>query len=211
VTRLKTRPLFWLAAGALAIALAAVALGAVLANEGGSGDSASTGPGPTATPRLIDPDNRSGQPTATSGPGIAPGEPTPPPRPDQPTTNRDTPTRPAPSPTRVPGGSQVPGTMRVLAPIETAQVAILESFPPQYRLQVKAGLPSGCARADGYEVTKSGNDVRVAVYNTLPTGNIACTAIYGIYGLSIDLGGGFVSGQEYRVNVNGTMVTFKAQ
>ena len=101
--------------------------------------------------------------------------------------------------------------MRVLAPIDAASVAVLESFPPQYRLQVKAGLPSGCARADGYEVSRSGNDIRVAVYNTLPTGNVACTAIYGTYDLGIDLGSGFASGQEYRVNVNGTVVTFKAQ
>jgi len=205
------RALYWLAGGSAAIVLAAAVLTAVLAGSDGDGsnDGPSARPQPSATPSVIDIGN--GRPPPTSPPGVAPGEPTPPSRPDQPASNRDTPARTPPTWTPAPGGTRTPGTMRILAPIDAASVAVLESFPPQYRLQVKAGLPSGCARADGYEVSRTGNDIRVAVYNTLPTGNVACTAIYGNYDLSIDLGSGFTSGQEYRVNVNGTLVTFKAQ
>lgn len=200
---MQRKPLYLALAGAAA--LAALVLTAVLAlgnDDGPAGDSSGRLPAPSATPGrpVIDPGIGNGRPPASTA------------NPDRPVSNRDTPSPAAPTRTPAPsGGSTAPGLMRVLAPIEAASVAILESVPPQYRLQVKAGLPSGCAKADGHEVTRSGNDVRVAVYNTLPSGNVICTQIYGIYDLSIDLGTGFVAGQEYRVNVNGTMLTFRAR
>jgi hypothetical protein len=182
----RRRALYVVAAGLAALLVAGVALASVVGGDG-DGDDSAVAP-----------------PTSTQPPGVAPGEPTPPPR-------LDTPGRPEPTWTPRPGGTAAPGTMRVLAPIDRAEIAVLESFPPRYRLQVQAGLPSGCARADGYEMTRAGNDIRVAVYNTLPTGNPVCTAIYGTYELSIDLGTNFVSGQEYRVNVNGTILSLRAQ
>lgn len=100
---------------------------------------------------------------------------------------------------------------RVLAPIDDAEVRVLESFPPQYVLHVRAGLPSGCAREDGYQVSSDQDTVRVRVYNTLPTGDVACTLIYGTYELNISLGSDFQSGREYRVEVNDRVLTFWAQ
>lgn len=100
---------------------------------------------------------------------------------------------------------------RVLAPIEGAEVRVLESFPPRYVLHVRAGLPSGCARQDGYELSRDQDTLRVRVYNTLPTGDVACTLIYGTYELNISLGSDFQSGREYRVQVNDRVLTFRAQ
>ncbi len=211
-----TKQLVLAAGGVLVVvALAVAALTGAFANDdGASGDSAGRpGPTPKAGSPTIDPGMGNGRPPATAVPGIAVGEPTPPP--NRPPSGQDTATRPAPAVPAAPTAPALPtlppGTVRTMAPIESAKVAVLESAPPQYRLQVKAGLPSGCAKPGGYEVTKSANDVRVTVYNTMPTGNPVCTAIYGTYDVSIDLGPGFVAGQEYRVNVNGTQVTFRAQ
>lgn len=59
-------------------------------------------------------------------------------------------------------------------------------------------------------MTRSGNVIRVRVLNTNTPGAI-CTAIYGMYEVNLNLGSDFVSGQEYRVEVNDKVLTFKAQ
>jgi hypothetical protein len=115
-----------------------------------------------------------------------------------------------------PGGSTVKppaaGRMLVEAPIESVDVVVRESFPPQYGLSIVAGLPSGCAEAAGYEVSRAGDRIEVSVYNTLPSDpNVACTMIYGIYDLNVSLGTDFITGRTYTVDVNGTEITFTAQ
>jgi len=100
---------------------------------------------------------------------------------------------------------------RLLAPIESAEVLILESFPPQYRLAVTAGLPGGCAQPAGFTVVRAGDGFTVEVFNSLPRGDVACTAIYGMYDLSIALANDLASGKEYDVEVNGTRLSFTAQ
>jgi hypothetical protein len=97
------------------------------------------------------------------------------------------------------------------APIDGLEMLVLESFPPQYMLHVKAGLPSGCAQPLSHRVVgRQGNVVRVEVLNSLPD-NAICTAIYGMYELNINLGSDFTSGQTYIVRVNGKELTFRAQ
>jgi hypothetical protein len=124
---------------------------------------------------------------------------------------------PAPSGTKTPPPQQqAPGQLpadRQLAPapIDDADILVLESFPPQYLLHVLAGLPSGCAQAAGHEVVRTGNTIQVRVYNSMPTGMVACTMIYGMYELNIPLGSDFVSGQEYVVEVNDKRLTLRAQ
>lgn len=198
------RSVYLVAVAVAGTMLAGLALTAVLAN---SDDSSKNGgdasPQPTATPPIVDSGAGGGQPPAA--PSAAPGEPTPVPRADTPTPRRETPAPPPPAP------SGAADRTRVLAPIETARVAVLESYPPQYRLQVRAGLPNGCAKPDGFEVTRSGDDIRVAVYNSMPVGNVVCTQVYGTYELSIDLGTAFVSGRQYGVTVNEKALTFVAQ
>ena len=88
---------------------------------------------------------------------------------------------------------------------------MLESFPPQYNLRVVAGLPNGCARPAGHEISRSGSTIRVLVYNSRPTGNVACTQAYGTYEFTVSLGSDFVSGTEYAVTVNDRSESFCAQ
>jgi hypothetical protein len=163
--------------------------------------------------------------TLPAGEGLVPGpagglDPTEPigklpaPNPDAPvssTPSRDTGGRPAPSqPT--PGLQPLPaGSQRVLAPIDGADVRVLESSPPQYMLHVQAGLPSGCAKPAGYEMSRSGDTIRFSVYNSMPTGNPICTQIYGMYELNVSLGSDFESGKTYTVQVNDRRLTITAQ
>lgn len=203
---MKKRPLYIVTIVIAGVVVAAVALTGVLADSGGSDKAGGTVANPTVAPASTadgQPPSRTGTAGSGSGSSIAPGEPTPPPGTTRPPAASATPLPASPTP--------APGTMRVLAPVQSADMAVLTSFPPQYAVKVTAGLPSGCAKADGSEVTQSGNEIRVAVYNTMPSGPIACTQIFGTYDLTINLGSNFVTGQDYRVSVNGKMLTFKAQ
>ena len=102
-----------------------------------------------------------------------------------------------------------PGRQTVPAPIDDLQVVIRESNPPQVTLNVKAGLPSGCAQRESHSVSRTGDTFTVRVFNSMPTGDIACTMIYGTYELNIDLGRDFRAGGSYTVNVNDKTTTFK--
>jgi hypothetical protein len=103
------------------------------------------------------------------------------------------------------------GFKRSEAPIDGLDVAVMESYPAQYMVQIKAGLPNGCAEKAGYEASQSGTTITVKVYNASPSAGGICTMIYGMYDLNLNLGSGFVSGQVYTVNVNDQTTTFKAQ
>jgi len=112
------------------------------------------------------------------------------------------------------GGAIVPAPdarQTLPAPIDGLDVVVLESSPPQYRLVVKAGLPSGCAQRHSHAVSRAGETITVAVLNSLPAGNPACTMIYGMYELNVDLGSDFRSGVTYTVRVNEAVTTFTAQ
>ena len=102
-----------------------------------------------------------------------------------------------------------PGRQIVPAPIDDVQVMIRESSPPQVSLSIKAGLPSGCAQRDSHSVVRNGDTFTVRVLNSMPTGDVACTMIYGTYELSLDLGRDFRAGGTYTVNVNDKTATFK--
>jgi hypothetical protein len=102
-----------------------------------------------------------------------------------------------------------PDRQTVPAPIDDVQVVIRDSNPPQVTLNVKAGLPSGCARRESHSVSRAGDTFTVRVLNSMPTGNVACTMIYGTYELNLDLGRDFRAGGTYTVNVNDKTTTFK--
>jgi hypothetical protein len=103
----------------------------------------------------------------------------------------------------------IPGRQTVPAPIDDVQVVIRDSNPPQVTLNVKAGLPSGCAQRESHSVSRAGDTFTVRVLNSMPTGNVACTMIYGTYELNLDLGRDFRAGRTYTVNVNDKTTTFK--
>jgi len=100
-----------------------------------------------------------------------------------------------------------------LAPIETAEIVVRESAPPQYALRVVSGLPSGCAQFSRMDVKRQDTVVDVTVWNTVPAdSNVMCTMIYGTADNTADLGADFKSGQTYSVRVNGEQKTqFTAQ
>lgn len=103
------------------------------------------------------------------------------------------------------------GRQAVPAPIDGLDVRVLESSPPQYMLNVRAGLPSGCAERNRHDVNRTGETITVTVLNWMPSGNPPCTAIYGSYELSINLGSDFRAGATYLVRVNDKTTAFVAQ
>ncbi|MGH6914238.1 MAG: hypothetical protein ACREH3_11100 [Geminicoccales bacterium] len=128
---------------------------------------------------------------------------------DDPVSNRDE--TPIPVDPGIGNGQPGDGLIRVEAPIDAVDVAVMESAPPQYLLKITAGLPSGCARQFYHEATQDGSKIDVKVYNTLPEGSPVCTAIYGTYSVNINLGSDFISGRQYTVQVNDEVFTFTAQ
>lgn len=99
-----------------------------------------------------------------------------------------------------------PGRTEERAPIERFEIS--GDGQGNATARITSGLPSGCAQYSRAEVTRASDAVRVAVYNHLPTGNVACTAIYGIVTHDVPLGGGFLPGVSYTIEVNGMRQTF---
>ena len=114
---------------------------------------------------------------------------------------------PTPTPTVEPAKVEVP------APIESVQVLIAESFPPQYFLEVVSGLPNGCVEFDRYDMSRSGTRVQVKVTNLAPApgADVACTDNYRTVQHNIVLGTDFEPGTTYTAVVNGVTETFVAQ
>jgi len=134
----------------------------------------------------------------------------------------DTPVSSTPAPPGYPGPAQpTPGAppdvdypvVEELAPIESVDIAIAESFPPQYFVQVVSGLPSGCASFARSEVERDGDTFRITILNYMPAPDSStyCTAIYGMIEHSIRLDGAVEAGQTYTVQVNDQTRTFIAQ
>lgn len=112
---------------------------------------------------------------------------------------------------RIPTSPSPSGRQAVPAPIDSLDVRVLESNPPQYVLSVRAGLPSGCAERNRHEVERVGDAITVTMLNWMPTGNLICTTIYGSYELSINLGSEFQPGTTYAVAVNDKRTAFIAR
>lgn len=104
-------------------------------------------------------------------------------------------------------------TSRAKAPIDRAEIAIAKSLPPQYSVEITSGLPSGCAKFDGYDVKREGELITITVWNTMPApgAEIACTMIYGMKDTSVYLGSDFETGKTYTVMINDETRTFVAQ
>ena len=101
---------------------------------------------------------------------------------------------------------------QVPAPIESVEILILESFPPQYRLVVVSGLPNACFSFGGYYLNRQVDTVLVEVLNWKPTNpDVACAEVYGTAESRIHLGTDFEPGRTYTVIVNDVTETFVAQ
>lgn len=144
-------------------------------------------------------------PSISVSPGIAVDEPHPDTSISYPVT--DLPKGPRPTPGT--GSAMV----EALAPIESVEIVIMESFPPQYNLVVVSGLPNGCVLFGDYSVTRDGNTILVEVTNLVPSADqlLACTEIYGMVRTVIALGSDFESGATYTIVVNDVTTTLIAQ
>lgn len=92
-----------------------------------------------------------------------------------------------------------------LAPIESVEINVAESDPPQYFLVVVSGLPNGCVEFDNYYLERLDeiNSINVQVINSVPTDpDLVCTQIHGMVETNIPLGSDFEPGDEYTVMAN---------
>ena len=102
------------------------------------------------------------------------------------------------------------------SPIQSAEIMILESAPPQYQLRVVSGLPrgSGCSQVNGYEIRRrESNEIDVVVtHHEIADQQVVCTADFPILETSVPLGSNFEPGEEYTIRVNSDItVSFEAQ
>ena len=102
------------------------------------------------------------------------------------------------------------------SPIQSAEIMVLESAPPQYQLRVVSGLPrgSGCSQFNGYEVRRGeSNEIEVVVtHHEVADQLVVCTADFPIVETNIPLGSNFEPGNEYTIRVNSDVtVSFEAQ
>ena len=97
------------------------------------------------------------------------------------------------------------------SPIESVEVEVIESAPPQYQLRIVSGLPRGssCSQFNGYEVTRrDANKIEVAItHHEVADRLVACAADYPSVETVVPLGSGFEPGEEYEVRVNGDKST----
>ena len=105
-----------------------------------------------------------------------------------------------------------PGIAQVLAPIESVEVLILESFPAQYNVSVVLGLPNACVTFDGYFLDRAPGLVQIQVLNQQPADlEVSCAQVYSSMSLVVRLGSDFEAGETYTVEVNDVIETFVAQ
>ena len=92
------------------------------------------------------------------------------------------------------------------SPIESMEVATLESAPPRRQLYVVSGMPKGssCSQLNGYEIRRrESNRIDVAITHHQVADPLAiCTADYPIVETIVPLGSDFEPGMEYTVSVN---------
>ena len=89
------------------------------------------------------------------------------------------------------------------APIESVNVAVSDSNPPEYTLQIVSGLPSGCVEFKEYVTSRQGNTVTVTVTNLKPADPVPCTTNYGYHQSEVALGSDLTPGEGYTVVLNG--------
>ena len=102
------------------------------------------------------------------------------------------------------------------SPIQSAEIMVLESAPPQYQLRVVSGLPrgSGCSQVNGYEILRrEANEIEVVVtHHEVADQQVVCTADFPIVETNVPLGSNFEPGEEYTIRVNSDItVSFEAQ
>ena len=98
-----------------------------------------------------------------------------------------------------------------IAPIqvESVEVLVLESFPPQAAARVRGVVGDGCSTLHSVEQARSGSTVTLTILRERPAGAI-CTQIARLYDETIRLEGAFPPGR-YVLRVNGLETVFTTQ
>lgn len=91
--------------------------------------------------------------------------------------------------------------------IESLEVILMESSPPQVDVQVVAIIPDGCTKALEPKVSRVDNTFQVEILGERPA-DMMCTQVVEFHEETIALGP--VDPGEYTVDVNGLTVTFRA-
>ncbi|MDP6403173.1 MAG: YbaY family lipoprotein [SAR202 cluster bacterium] len=109
-----------------------------------------------------------------------------------------------------------PETVVAQSPIESVELLVMESFPPQYALTVASRLPLGskCSSFDGYTVTRpfAGQIIVKVTHLEVVDKNVPCTRDLPVVVTRISLGTEFTSGETYTITVNDEVTeTFVAQ
>jgi len=99
------------------------------------------------------------------------------------------------------------------SPVESVELIILESFPPQYLIKVVSIMSgSNCSQFNGYDISRLlVNNIQLKVTYLAPAGVVECTADVAYAETDIPLGNDFNYKEEYTVAVNNVSGTFVAQ
>jgi hypothetical protein len=108
------------------------------------------------------------------------------------------------APTR-PGGG--PAAITGLAPVESIDLLLMESFPLQVQVLVRGYLPDGCTQIDQIEQVRTGNVFRIQITTTRPADKM-CTQIVVPFEESIPLDVVGLPAGTYTVDVNGVTASF---
>ena len=96
------------------------------------------------------------------------------------------------------------------SPIESAEVTVSESAPPQYQLRIVSAMPKGsnCSQFNGYEIQRreSGRIDVAITHHQVADPLVNCTDDYPIVETTVPLGSDFEPGTEYTVSVNSNVV-----
>lgn len=93
--------------------------------------------------------------------------------------------------------------------VDSVDVRVMESSPPQATAHVRGVLGDGCASFHSLEQQRSGSTVTVTILRERPRDAI-CTQIAKLYEEDIRLDGSFPPG-EYAVRVNGVEQPFTTE
>jgi hypothetical protein len=137
------------------------------------------------------------QPEVTAEPTTEPTT-----NPDEPVSSDDPTVEPTPAAGR---GTQVEG----MAPVESIDVMIMESFPVQVAAAVSGYLPDGCTTLGEPQVTFDGSSTFTVVLPTNRPADAMCTEAIVEYDTNIPLPVEGLSAGTYTVDVNGVTATFE--
>lgn len=90
--------------------------------------------------------------------------------------------------------------------VQTVDVLIAESFPPQISAHVTAIIPDSCTKARDPEISRDGTTITVTLIGERPDG-VACAQIISTYDKSISLG--TLDPGHYTLHVNDVTKMFE--